>query len=250
MNHSKFDQFVKDVLEEELEGSPPPISSKDDIWRQIQKKQHSSKKSKSKRRNVMYAAAILFLAFGGSIVFPQQSSSFGFITNLFSDVQGTVKNTFITSSDETEFESSTPTNEYVHEDGQLVIEQMSLEEAQKATTFPIITPGYIPEGFSLVDVTIVKREGQLSNDISLNYQSDEDRAFRIKQQSVEEGMAVGLATDIEDTLVEDIVIHGQPATLMIFESEKSEILWVTQQHYFSIKGELSREEIEKVANSL
>ncbi|MFK4997553.1 DUF4367 domain-containing protein [Bacillus sp. N9] len=115
--------------------------------------------------------------------------------------------------------------------------------------FPIRIPKYVPDGFQLEQATVLRKEGEKGKEIYVNYISN-DRGFIITELAVEDQFGFGAALDADDVSVEELFIHGQIANLITYKNDHRQLIWMTQTHYFSIEGALTKEEMMEIAQSM
>jgi hypothetical protein len=181
---------------------------------------------------------------------PVNSAAFGKLTEIFQQVQGAFVQLFI-RVDTPHENDSVPDQDYtVMDETRINSINMSLEDAQKNTLFDIKIPTYLPEGFELESVVVIKRDNQKSEEIYLQYEDDE-RSFIINEKIISDSIGVSIISDQDDTLYEEITIKDQPANLIYYKDGNLNLVWVISNYYYiDIKGQLTKDEIIKIANSM
>ncbi|MFD1039729.1 DUF4367 domain-containing protein [Virgibacillus byunsanensis] len=255
LNDEKLDRITKEAIHSELENSPVPPMSSEESWQQIHhrlsKQRSGSTKSRYFKNKFVFAAAAIFLIASLVFALPQSGVAYSKLTEVFHNIQGSVVQLFTKVGDKGPASERPPSSdEYVIiEDSEMITKQLNLEEARQETAFTITLPKFVPEEFVLESVTVMMIKGELSDDILLHYEGDQ-RKFTINQKQVGDSFSSGVTVDNDDTQVESIVINDYQAQLLLFKNDVSELFWVTQSFYFSIRGELAKEEIVEIANSL
>ncbi|THE11394.1 DUF4367 domain-containing protein [Bacillus timonensis] len=249
----KYDDSLKhdvlrDSMKSEYKNAPLPPSSKEETWLHIQQELKENKKKKVFFKPGLVAASILIAFIVGTLSFENsQGNAFGWITKYFQKDNGTI--TQIQDSISTGESNSLPlpSANSLQEIGTLTKEEnMSLSEAQEVSGFHILTPTYLPEGYELLDVTVVYGENETSNEIILNFSNQ----LMIQQIGGAEDMGNTLLIDNEDTKVETITIKGEKATLLTFKDHTSRLLFNHLKTRIIISGSLPGEELILIADSM
>lgn len=253
-NDRIYDKFIREVVQEEIHRAPTPPLSSTEAWSQLQRRMEKDKNTLTPnlKNKYKYLAACILIIFTVVALSPQRSLAFSKLTEIFHVVQGTITQIFMKTGNPPDVvKNAPPSNDFSIVDGtQVISEQMSLEQAQSEASFPIIIPEVIPADFVFNNVTLIKKHSnEESNEIYLNYNGD-NRTFVIIQKTVGHQISTGAIVDHDDTKYESIMINGQDATLAIYKNNTAELLWSTQNYYFTIKGELTAEEIVQIAESM
>jgi len=254
----KLDEFIREAFHEKLQQTPPPLSALE-AWERIQKRRHKEKVDLKKRdfsRKTWAVAASIILALAATMMIwsPQSGSAFTRWTDLFHNVQGSVIQIFGKVGEGNEAKNAPPSDELfqVIEGSEQIPEHMSLSEAQEVTSFPIQIPKVVPNDFQLKNVTVMRMQSgeEKSTDITLNYSGLQRGGFTIKEMATGEQFGFGSVVDRDDTKVETVQIHDQKGTLLLFKNGQSKLIWITPSHFYSIDGDLTREEIIEIARSM
>ncbi|MBO0994119.1 DUF4367 domain-containing protein [Bacillus sp. SD088] len=252
-----LDQLIKEVINEEMEQTPTPTYSSGEAWEKLEeaRKKHPVRQPKSFKKVWMYAASILVILASVTLFSTSQGLASPTLTQFFQEAQGKMAHLFLKVGEDTGFGNPPQTGE--SEDGPVVVEsefeslQMSLQDAQQETAFPIAVPIYIPKAYHLENVTVMKEEDELSTDILLHYEGTDEKGFVINQKVVAEAFGMGAVFDNEDAKMENIIVNGQQAQLVTIQDDFSELFWVKDdQMYYSISGDLSKQEIIEIAESM
>ncbi|MEH7239042.1 DUF4367 domain-containing protein [Bacillus sp. JJ1562] len=248
-NHDFLKQDVlRDSMKSEYKNAPLPAFSKEDTWLKIQQGLSENKKKKVIFKPGLFAASILIAFIFGTLAFEnRQGNAFGWITKYLQKDNGTI--TQIEDSISTGESNSLPlpSANSLQEIGTLTKEEiMSLSEAQKVAEFHILIPTFLPEGYELLDVTVVYGENETSNDIILNYSNQ----LMIQQIAGVEDMGNTLIIDNEDTKVETILINGEKASLLTFKDNTSRLIFNQLKTRIIISGSLPGEELISIAESM
>lgn len=250
---NELDILIKKAIQNEMKSSPPPMPA-NRAWEQLESRLNGQQSSYNRtpfyKNKFIYAVAIIFISL---IVFisPQTSGAYSKFIEVFQRVQENVTQLFIKVEDNNSSGSNvSPEDEmYIVEEPEMVSLELSIEEAQQETAFFIKQPKFVPEGYVLKNVTILKGEIGQSNDVYLNYEGEEG-SFEINQKLLEESFSGGVTINNDDAQIDTIDLQGQSANLLHYENGFLELIWVTDSHYNSISGMLSKDEIVKIAKSL
>ncbi len=115
---------------------------------------------------------------------------------------------------------------------------ITLEEARAQADFPLLLPGYLPEGVTLVDVLA------MGEAIILHYDHSET-SFTIIQGSVGDQMPLPVGSQESE-----VTVRGQTATLFSDDGPNNLLTWMEDGVAITIAGRISQDEIVKVAESL
>lgn len=115
---------------------------------------------------------------------------------------------------------------------------VTLEEARAQVEFPLLVPGYVPAGVTLVDVLSMEEA------IILRYDHSET-SFTVVQ-----GFVSGRKSLPPDSQKSEVSVRGQPAILISDGGPGHILTWTENGVVITIAGHISRDEILKVAESL
>lgn len=244
------DLLIKKVVQEDMKRAPEMPFSEDETWRMIQKKMRKRKFKKGSRAyKFSIIAASIILIFVFSFVQVQSGNAFGWLTKYVFKTQGQITN--IESTNITSTEKGIPSPDEVKNLSILKrTEHMNLSDAQNVTSFKIVIPKYIPEGFTLHDVLVeFEGENNNSNRVTLLYKKGEE-LFSIKQLYIDNQYGNTFGVDNEDTTVKEVEIFNQKATFIIFKDNSKILFWDNMQLHFRIESSLTENEILKIAQSM
>ncbi|HLQ98725.1 MAG TPA: DUF4367 domain-containing protein [Candidatus Dormibacteraeota bacterium] len=251
---NEVDLLIKKAIQSEIEDTPPPMPV-DKAWEQLEAKldrqPYRSNRSPFYKNKLIYAVAVILISF---IVFisPQTSGAYSKFIEVFQRVQDNVTQLFIKVEDRDSSGSNVaPEDEmYIVEEPEMDSVELGIEEAQKETAFFIKQPKFVPEGYVLKNVTVLKSEIGQSNDIFLHYEGEEG-SFEINQKLLEESFSGGVTINNDDAQIDTIDFQGQSASLLHYKNGFIELIWVTESHYYSISsGILSEDQMINIAKSL
>lgn len=252
-----LDQLIKEAIHEEIEQTPTPMYSVGEAWEKLEeaRKKHPVRQPRSFKNVWMYAVSIFVILASVALFSTSQGLASPTLTQFLQQVQGKMGHLFLKVGQDTGF--GDPPQTGGSEEDSVIVEsefesvQMSLQEARQETAFPIVLPTYIPKAYHLENVTVMKGEDELSTDILLHYEGADEEGFVINQQAIGEAFGMGMVFDNEDTQIENIIVNGEQAQLLTIQDDLRELLWVKGgQMYYSISGNLSKQEIIEVAESM
>ncbi|MBS4197941.1 DUF4367 domain-containing protein [Lederbergia citri] len=246
-----LDEIIREALNEKINSCPPPLLEASEAWKQIETRM-SGKREKTLPLRILRnpfliaAAVLLFFIFATT---PKSGIAFNQFTDIFHTIQGNVVHLLGKSGGPGEESGIIDGTFEVIEDSEIISKQMSLEEAKNAAHFPILIPKNLIEEFQLEDVTVMDGYEDKVEAVYLNYVG-KDRGFMVTEMPLETQMAFGATMDVDDVSIEEVQIKGQKANLIIYKNGHAQLVWMTQSHYFSIEGKLTKEEILTIANSI
>lgn len=125
---------------------------------------------------------------------------------------------------------------------------LSLAEARQAVEFPLLTPGYLPEGFEFQQAQVIPTpQGTVVNLVYRHH--DTSRGLSIMQKRVSQAPAPSPPSTAEGQ-TRTISVRGRQATLAQFSDQRHAIRWQEGGVEITINAALSEEELLKVAESL
>ncbi len=251
---TNLDQIVRESLLEKMNQSPTPPLSTAEAWEKMQKQMQGRNQIANRtlfyQKSWMAVASILLLL--GTIILwsPQHSSAFSKLTEISQKIQRSMTHLFVKVGDSNGGENAPSSDDFsIVEGSEVTSKSMSLEEAQKVTTFSIIVPHHVPSPFVLKQVSVLRKGNEMSQEIYVHYEENQG-GFIITEKQMEDEFGSGMIVDHEDTKIEELKINGQKATLLLFKNGILQLIWTTQDHYFSIEGKLTKEEIIQIAKSM
>jgi hypothetical protein len=255
MTELDLDELIRDAVRAEMENSPGPSLTSAQAWEQLNKHLQQRKKENSKNMSwPIFKSKFVYIASIAIVVFmvlwnPVNSAAFGKLTEIIQQVQGAFVQLFVRV--DVPQDGTTPSEDYIlFDQSKINSEIMSLEEAQKNTSFDIRVPSYIPAGYQLNSVIVIKRENQKSDEIYLQFEND-NSSFLISEKIIKDSSGTAVVADYEDTIREQMIINNQLANLVTYKDGTIELIWVVSDYYYyEIKGQLSRDEIIAIAESL
>ncbi|GKV56228.1 hypothetical protein NCCP2222_21750 [Sporosarcina sp. NCCP-2222] len=246
-----FDDLIREALQEQVHRQPFSKVTIEEAWKRLEGGRNPSpprRKMKGWGMLLSLAAACMVLFFIWS---PGNGIAYGNIVVWFQQIQGSVIQLMGGNSEEAEtigLDVLDATAFQVIETPEYEAEQLSVEEAQSVTDFPIILP-VVPVDFELSHVDVIRKQNEMSNEIYLNY-TGKDREFTITQLSSTESFSFGIVADRDDSKVEEWIIGAHKGSLITYKNNLRQLIWMTESHYFSIEGNLTEEEIVKIARSM
>lgn len=253
MSELNIDQLIEDVVKAEIKNSPAPALSTAEAWEQLNQRLQN-KRAINQQRKGRYRSRGLLLACAAVVLLavlwnPVNSSAFGKLTEIFQQVQGAFIELFVRVDAPYEDENA-PDNYAIVNELRVRSETMSLEEAQKNTSFDIKVPSYIPDGFQLESVIVIQKDNQISEEIYLQYKNN-NRSLVIGEKIIRDFKGTTVVADYEDTIREEITVNNHLANLFTYKDGTLELIWVVDDYnYFEITGILPKDEIIAIAESI
>ena len=241
-NQQNLDRMIREAMDEKIKDCPEPKLSAAEAWERMERVRNKGSYFHRKRRLpkiAIWAIVVLFILFILASN-PQKGVAFNRWSELFTHAQGSVVQLFGNSGAEPAF--------YVMEDPSPIAVEMSLDEAKSMTNFIISIPT-VPTGFQLEHVTVMEETDGGSNEVYLHYTSSE-REFTISERAWEEQFSFGMTVDRSDLSVEELNLNGQRVSLTTFKNGIRKLTWKTQSHFLQVEGELTEDEIVRIAESM
>lgn len=258
MKDNQFDHILKETIKEDYENIPAPLKSKTDTWSDIQKELMMNEQpkglfGKGVKKATLAASCVLILLM---TVFSQSESStaFGWLSRLFFNIdennQANISGSLGTPMDQ----NAPPPPPSPSEDFQVIeIETtekiMSLSEAQEITDFEILVPKKVPTQFGPPSVKVFYANDQVDDKVELQYYHNEE-SFTIKEYYVRHQMGYGYGADLDDTKVQEIMIHGQKGVLFSYKDGDKRLVWDYLDYHLELNGRLSEEQVIEIARSM
>ena len=149
--------------------------------------------------------------------------------------------------DDERFRFEVPAEAHVINVEDLQPRPLTLDEARGEAAFPLLVPAYLPADATLIDVFTVNDAYVLHYDHSLV-------SFTVMQRPSDDGEESAQDLFDQRTLQGaeklDVTVRGQAATLFTDGLENSLLTWTEDGVEFAIAGQISQEEVLKVAESL
>ncbi|MEX1028467.1 MAG: DUF4367 domain-containing protein [Paenibacillaceae bacterium] len=179
--------------------------------------------------------------------------AFDWFSKYILTVQGTITNLIFSNEEQREpivsgdgphsIESEPAT------DIKIIQNKMTLQDAQTVTKFNILVPKSIPDEYTLSHVNVLLSGETKSTDIELLYDSGHS-TLSIREIMLESKISASSIFDNEDTVMKEIMIHGQKGTLLFFKDGSNLLVWSNANFQFSIKSSLSEEILIEIAQAL
>lgn len=245
---AKWDKLLAELVTEKIESMPTPsqLSIEEGLHKLEERVKQEKKERKNQRVKLSVAAALLFVVFFSTIWTPPATQAFDKLYEAFHVVQDSVLQIFIGGSPGPEGDHNYPVN---IEQTEYFEAHVSIEEAQILLPFRILQPTYMPEKYQLEQVRVVTSTENESFEVLLIYQNGK-KSIHISQKSMGEESALGAIFD-NRSLIEQLSIHGFPATIVTHEDYNSfQIIWTYHGQYIFIEGKVPKEELLKIAESI
>lgn len=258
-NHIWDERLFKDAVKKNYNQTPEPPISKEVMWERINKelieKQSSNGFPSFINKKVLSVASVFFILIISSLFFQlKDGEAFGWFTDYFVAEQGSstkVTNQLSDEPIETEDIPPVPSPDDIESKELIPIEEStSFEEAKETVTFSLLKPSFVPDDYTLTDVTVITFNDHPQEEVMLTYKSGED-VFTIGQKPIiGEQFSGNITVNNEETVVSTIDINGQEATYFGFSDGDAQLVWMRMRTFISIEGPLSQDEMIKIASSL
>jgi len=250
LSERELDEIIIIHLSKEL-ASEIEIPNIDDQWQKIKNRINVEDdilkipKTVINRKRITMVATVLILVSSINFLYPHNADAVGkSIAKFFSYVVGkTTRN-----MTETYHQVDEPPMPKIQDLGDLVDEEVTLDQAKTATHFKLAIPSYLPPGANIRRVILTSvgvRVYQVSIEYNLN-----DKVFVFRQQDNAKGTSRGTLYDTDDTSVKDLIVNGSPAIMYLSKNGLNTLNWQVRNLLLQITGVITEEEITKMANSI
>ncbi|SHJ19013.1 DUF4367 domain-containing protein [Desulfosporosinus lacus] len=250
LSEKELERIIESQLSKEL-NADIEVPNIDDQWQKI--KQHiletESIPTKQKvflnRKRIVVAAAILISIGSINFLYPHNANALGGKIGEFFDyiVGKTTVNKI-----ETYKPGNDPDMPKIQNLGTNVEKEVTLEQAQTSIPFKLATPSYLPSETNIRRVTLTSLGADVYQ-ISIEY-NIKDQVILFNQQNSANGTSRGSLYDTDDTVVKDLMVNGSPAMLFMSKNGLNTLNWQLRGLLLQIKGEITEEEIIKIAYSI
>lgn len=251
-----LDEYIREAFAEKMTENLPPLTSTE-AWERLQKTKKSKPRKHFGKSLLVVAALMLLLVVVWS---PEKGTAFGRFVSMYHVVQGSVVQLVgqigIEAPPKTkDTPKSADSKQGSEEEYQIIggseqiIEQVSLEEAQNLSDFSVEIPEFIPKGFDLDEVTIIRNDKGQVEEVFIHYNKGE-QGFILSEMKVKDTFGFGAIIEQEGINVEEMLINGDRANLVEFDDDVRQLIWMTQTHYFSIEGNISEKQVIEIAKSM
>jgi len=246
-----FDSFFKELVQERIDEMPCP--PKEEVWEQIKVGLRVERKKEKYHRLIKRlkpaVAASIIIAFLTVLYAIPQTQVMAFtnkiIKNIIVITEDTIK---IYKKVDTTGKESTPDYLFGRD-----IDDPRIGDAQKKIHFRLKIPEYTPKGYKLSNVDVLNKyeKKETVTFLYLNSDSDKKDYFEIIQRSFPNGSDVtfNIKKD-ENTKIENLTDNGIEYTLVSYENSLNGVLWDSGNIGCEISGNLTKDEIIKVAKSM
>jgi len=197
------------------------------------------------RKRLAIAATILISIGSLNFLYPTKANAFGGkIAEFFNYAVGrTTQN-----KTETYKQANGPAVPKVIDLGNIIEKEVTLNQAQDSIPFKLAIPNYLPLETKTRRVVLASL-GADCYEVTINY-NFKDKVIVFSQQNIAYGTSRGTFYDTDDTVVKDLIVNGSPGTLFISKNRISTLNWQARGLLLQITGEMTEEEVIKIANSI
>jgi hypothetical protein len=248
-NQSYIDHLIKEAVRKDFENAPEPLLSKEETWRNIQKELGYRKPSIWSLRSIGIIAASLIVIL--VLLQPQGATAFDWFSDFFIKTEGKVTSIMGSIGDTSGPDGDKPSVEVQKIEKEYRIEKMSLSEAKELAVFDIVLPQYLPNGYTLQDLSVQVEDDVRSSLIILQYINGKSE-ISIRETFIQEQAGYSIGVDSEDTVVKEVKINGEKGALFIFKDDSKKLSWVRQNIHYILDAtvEVGEQEIIQIAKSM
>lgn len=132
--------------------------------------------------------------------------------------------------------------------GPIIQKEVTLDQAQASISFKLVIPSYLPPGTSIGRVMLTGLGADV-HEISIEYNLN-DNVFVFRQQNPADQTSRGTLFDTDDTVINELIVNGNPAILFINKHGICTLNWQLRGLILQITGNVTEEEIAKIASSI
>jgi len=246
-----LEKLLRESLKEA--GEKIPLPPADEVWREISQelKKRSLKRRRSIRRKFIAAAAILAVSAGSFLlIFSPKVNAIGEkVVQIITQVTGNTVtvNTNTRENPKTDTERPTPPPAEDALPPAITPKTVSLEEARKLSPFPFRNPKYLPDGFKLLKVSIVKSE--VTAVVTLEY-GQKSSELLISEQNIIGEMASSDNVRAGEAEIREIDVAGNRGTMFMFPNGLVALQFLADGIRYDLRGYVKPEAMLTVAKSL
>lgn len=201
---------------------------------------------KFKLQKLAWIAVVLMVIGSFSMISPNAANGFGSkIVEFFNYAVGkTTRNQAVTYKNPNE--PNVPPD--VNKVDVPQAKEVSLAEAQALISTNLAVPSYLPPGMKFRRAMFTN----LSNGfytLAIEYELN-GNVIIFEQERIAKATSMGTLYDTDDTVVEDLVINGNPAVLFSNKNGMNTINWQLRGLLLHITGKVGQEELQKMAQSI
>lgn len=265
-SHQKYDKYVKQAIQQSMDESPEPSIPEDEMWARIEKdlfKKSANQTVKDEQttriatfsqkfnKNKVWVvaaslAAVLLLTL---IISAPSGDAFFRVSEMFTRVQDSVTQIFFISGGsvgEEQAEDSPPKDiaviPEIKDD-----EFLSFDQAQSVTSFIIVKPLYVPDGYLFQHIHVIYTDEDKSYEIHLIY-SDGMNQIRIHQKDL--NITSGVRHHVDSDMLKEIHVNSKNVSILPLGENQIAAYWEYQDVFFYFRGRIHQEELVKMIKSM
>jgi len=247
MSEQEKERMIKKMVEEDYRSIqvPDPTESWKKMHARLQ--QHRRKRIWANRLKIAFGIVILAIVIETATT-ADIPKTYAHVSTLFREMKDRVAEYFFNRTSDQGSDEALTTPPPVDIGAVAAIpEEMTLAEAKKKLSFPLLQPDFLPNTFSLDIVRVYQESGQY-NHVYLEYANESGEIFKLVEMFIGKSeVRSDLSTDAGQ--IRDIFIGNDPAILMLMP-EMSYLEWLSDDVKVSISGKLNEQEIIRIAESL
>ncbi|SHI14218.1 DUF4367 domain-containing protein [Desulfosporosinus lacus] len=250
LSEIELNRTIKDHFSKEL-AETIEVPNIDNQWEKIKQQILETETIPPTQRSILkqkrIVLAITILLSIGSVPFlrPNNANAFGgTIAKFFNYMVGKTTNN-ITETYQQGDESGIPK---VQDLGDITEKEVSLDEVHNMIPFMLAAPSYLPLEANTRRIVLTSHGADVYQ-ITFEYNL-KDKVIVFSQQNNASGTSRGSLYDSEDTVIKDLMINADPAILFMHKNGISTLNWQSRSLLLQLKGQLSEEEIIKIAQSI
>ncbi|MFD0715717.1 DUF4367 domain-containing protein [Paenibacillus sp. GCM10027626] len=248
------DEELKEALKRERNNIVIPDSTPS--WLKVQVRLQKRKRRREWMRRLKLRAAIIMGSFIVSFLANMTTpTAYSQVASLFKKIKGEVVEFFYEkpSHDPSKAKTAPPDDTMTEKESHSSqMWEVTLEEAIHKSSFPLLVPAALPEGFHLNAVRSFGSPDEQFHNIQQEYMNAAGEIIHIIQRIVE-GKATGMKIEMDLTAGEykELMVNGNAAVLLIPRDGNTNLEWLTNERILvHISGRLTETEIIELAKTL
>ncbi len=244
--HCNTDPLLKEAVHEQINNVIPP--PKEEMWENIKNGLVKNSKRKSfKFSRFVIATCIALVIFISLALFDTPVKAFS--VNIIRSIEEIIGDTLIVKKIVGYDNNNETLDEVKSQSG-----DPRIDGANGQVSFEILIPSYIPVDYELYTVDVFNKVKE-NESVTLLYINTKDKHKREGFEIAIRSLPIGSEIDInyvinDDTVIEHITINDIECTLLNYGERDNELFWDKHKLSYTIGGNISKEEIIKIAKSL
>jgi hypothetical protein len=264
MSDEQFDELWSAALEQSYQIEVPDPGPS---WEKVSKIITAERAARLRKKRIQTASAVTAALLLGALIFgsPEKTSAYLPVVKFVNDIKGGVMNIFY--GEDRKDKGNGLTSPPPVDNGQPQTQvgsgnrepgpqgdngsafYQTLEEAQKNTTFTLLQPGEVPEGYRMIRVELHHGISGKVGTAMLIYENMDKSPLVIKESTIEDKEKIGQSVDPESG-IDKIKIGNTEGFLISKGNGRMSLNWIAGNIDIVITGLLSEDEMIRFGRSI